>query len=66
VARGGGGGGGGYPNESAYNGGSGIVIAKYLSNRTLTIGVGLTSTTAITGSYKITTFTAGSDTITIS
>jgi hypothetical protein len=66
AARGGGGGGGGYPNESAYNGGSGIVIAKYLSNRTLTIGVGLTSTTVTTGSYKITTFTAGSDTITIS
>ncbi len=66
AARGGGGGGGGYPNESAYNGGSGIVIAKYLSSRTLTIGVGLTSSTVITGSYKITTFTAGSDTITIS
>jgi hypothetical protein len=66
ASRGGGGGGGGYPNESAYNGGSGIVIAKYLSNRTLTIGVGLTSTTVTTGSYKITTFTAGSDTITIS
>jgi hypothetical protein len=66
AARGGGGGGGGYPNESAYNGGSGIVIVKYLSNRTLTIGVGLTSTTVTTGSYKITTFTAGSDTITIS
>jgi hypothetical protein len=28
--------------------------------------VGLTSTTVTTGSYKITTFTAGSDTITIS
>ena len=41
-------------------------LADDLSNRTLTIGVGLTSTTATTGSYKITTFTAGSDTITIS
>ena len=66
ASRGGGGGGGGYPNENAYNGGSGIVIVKYLSSRTLTIGVGLTSSTVITGSYKITTFTAGSDTITIS
>jgi hypothetical protein len=66
ASRGGGGGGGGYPNENGYNGGSGIVIVKYLSSRTLTIGVGLTSSTVITGSYKITTFTAGSDTITIS
>ena len=64
--RGGGGGGGGYSNENGYNGGSGIVILKYLSSRTLTIGVGLTSSTVTTGSYKITTFTAGSDTIIIS
>ena len=64
--RGGGGGGGGYFNENGYNGGSGIVILKYLSSRTLTIGVGLTSSTVTTGSYKITTFTAGSDTIIIS
>jgi hypothetical protein len=52
---GGGGGGGGK------NGGSGVVILRYLTAEgTITIGVGLTGTTATDGSYKVTTITAGS------
>ncbi len=41
------------------SGRSGVVILKYASNITLTIGSGLTSSTGIVGSNKITTFTAG-------
>ncbi len=63
-----GGGGGGY--DSTYRGGgaggSGIVILRYPSNYTITIGSGLTGTTATSGSDKITTFTAGTGTITFS
>ena len=60
-----GGGGGGIFN-SAKTGGSGIVILRYPSNYTLTAGAGLTSSTATDGSYKVTTFTAGTDTISFS
>jgi hypothetical protein len=38
---------------------------KYPDTASLTIGAGLTSSTATSGGYKITTFTAGSDTITV-
>ena len=41
-------------------GGSGIVILRYLTaDGTITIGAGLTGTTATDGSYKVTTLTAG-------
>jgi hypothetical protein len=58
--RGGGGGG----STSAYdgaNGGSGVVILKYADSFTITIGAGLTgSTAAPSGGFKVTTLTAGS------
>jgi hypothetical protein len=63
------GGGGGGASQSISNGsgwpgvsgagGSGIVILRYPAGVTLTIGSGLTGTTATDGSYKVTTFTAG-------
>jgi hypothetical protein len=40
-------------------GGSGIVILRYPNTRTITIGAGLTGTTATDGSFKVTTLTAG-------
>jgi hypothetical protein len=43
-----------------------VVILKYSSDKSLTVGAGLTSTTSTVGSFKITSFTAGSDTVTIS
>jgi hypothetical protein len=36
-----------------------VVILRYLSARTITIGAGLTGTTATDGSHKVTTITAG-------
>ena len=58
-----GGGGGGGHNTSGYtvggNGGSGIVILKYPSAYTITIGAGLTGTTYTSGSDKYTKITAG-------
>ena len=44
-------------------GGSGIVIVRYPNTYTISVGSGLTSSTSTDGSDKITTFTAGSDTI---
>jgi hypothetical protein len=41
------------------NGGSGIVILRYPNTRTISIGAGLTGTTATVGSDKVTTLTAG-------
>jgi hypothetical protein len=46
-------------------GGSGIVIMKYPSTRTLTIPGGLSATTYTVGSFKYTKFTSGSGTVTI-
>jgi hypothetical protein len=63
--RGGGGGGqsnsGSTPNgATGGNGGSGIVILKYPDSRTITLGVGLTGSTASPSSgFKVTTITAG-------
>jgi len=55
-AGGGAGGGGG-----GFNGGSGVVILRHLTaDGTITIGAGLTGSTATDGSYKVTTITAGS------
>jgi hypothetical protein len=71
VNTGGGGGGGGYdssPGGEGGNGGSGVVILKYPDTRTISVGAGLTSSTdsvSVAG-YKITTFTAGSDTVSFS
>lgn len=71
---GGGGGGGGRghtdsgssSNMNGANGGSGVVIIKYISSLTISIGSGLVHSTNVIGNYKITIFTAGSDTITFS
>ena len=60
-------GGGGNDHAAGANavGRSGVVILKYPSANTLTIGSGLTSSTATSGDFKITTFTAGTDNISI-
>jgi len=69
---GGGGGGGTWTNNASYatqgggNGGSGIVIIRYPNTNTITIGSGLTGNTVTDGSDKITTFTAGTGTISLS
>jgi len=64
----GGGGGGGSSNIVADRGGgaggSGVVILRYPVGLTLTVGAGLTSSTATDGAFKVTTFTAGTDTVT--
>jgi hypothetical protein len=62
----GGGGGGAYSSQTAGNGGSGIVILRYPDAYTITIGAGLTGSTATDGSDKVTTFTAGTGTISFS
>ena len=68
LNTGGGAGGGGingsdspFPNfyGTGGTGGSGVVILRYPSARTITIGAGLTGTTATVGSNKVTTITAG-------
>jgi hypothetical protein len=41
------------------------VVVKYPDTITLTIGAGLTSSTTTAGGFKTTTFTAGTDTVTI-
>jgi hypothetical protein len=55
----GGGGGGGGGGSNGGNGGSGIVILRYPAAFTITIGAGLTGSTATVGSDKVTTITAG-------
>ena len=50
---------GGHLQVNSGNGSSGVVILQYASNITLTIGSGLTSSTATIGTNKVTTFTAG-------
>jgi hypothetical protein len=61
VNTGGGGGGHGQgTGGAAGSGGSGIVYLKYADTKTITIGGGLTGTTAApSGGYKVTTITAG-------
>jgi hypothetical protein len=57
---GGGGGGGGDNPNTAGAGGSGVVILRYASSLTISNpGGGLTLSTAIDGSHKVTTLTAG-------
>jgi hypothetical protein len=41
------------------NGGSGIVVLRYPSSYTITVGGGLTSSTGTVGGNKVTTLTAG-------
>jgi len=54
------GGGGGGSVGIGGAGGSGIVVLRYLTSAgTITIGAGLTGSTATDGSYKVTTLTAG-------
>lgn len=63
---GGGGGGSSYLTTGGFsggNGGSGVVILRYPNTHTITIGAGLTGTTATDGSDKVTTFTAGTGNI---
>jgi hypothetical protein len=60
---GGGGGGNGDDASDGGSGGSGIVRIKYASTFSASISVGLTATTLTTGSFKITTFTAGTGTV---
>lgn len=59
------GGGGGFAS-TAGNGGSGVVIIRYPNTKTITVGAGLTATTAAVGTDSVTTFTAGTGTITFS
>jgi hypothetical protein len=64
TANTGGGAGGGEQNSTvARSGGSGIVILRYPNSYTITIGAGLTGTTATDGSDKVTSFTAGTGNI---
>jgi len=63
VNTGGGAGGEGINNTAGKAGGSGIVILRYPNTRTITIGSGLTGTTATVGSDKVTTFTEGTGNI---
>ena len=61
TANTGGGGGSTTSSESGgYAGGSGVVILRYPSAYTITIGAGLTGSTSTVGSNKVTTITAGS------
>jgi hypothetical protein len=68
TGSGGGGAGGvaGVVAATSGNGGSGVVILKYSSNLSLVIDAGLTATTTDDGTNKVTTFTAGTDTISFS
>ena len=60
---GGGGGGNGAAGFSAQPGGSGVVILSYPSTFDIRNGAGLTYTTSVVGSNKVTVFTAGTGNI---
>ena len=47
----------------AKNGGSGVVILRYDKAFTITLGAGLTGSTVVDGNSKVTTITAGSDSV---
>ena len=51
---------GGLDNERGGSGGSGVVILRYPSTYTITIGAGLTGSTTTVSTDKVTTITAGS------
>ena len=59
-------GGGGANNNAGAGGSSGVVILRYPSSYTITVPGALTATTATVGTDKVTTFTAGTGTITFS
>jgi hypothetical protein len=48
------------------NGGSGLVVLRYPNTRTISVGAGLTASTSTVGSDKVTTFTAGTGTVSFS
>ena len=50
-------------NSGGGNGGSGIVVLKYPNTLTITASGGLTASTSTSGSYKITSITAGYGTV---
>ena len=62
---GGGGGAGGPGGAAGGDGGSGIVILRYPSSSTITVGAGLTASTSTIGGDKVTIFTAGTGSISI-
>ena len=66
VNTGGGAGGDGNLDNNGGTGGSGVVILRYPNTLTITVGSGLTSSTTTDGSDKVTSFTAGTDTISFS
>ena len=68
ITNTGGGGGalGANVSTTSPSGGSGVVILRYPSTKSLAIGPGLTSSTSVVGNNKVTTFTSGTDVITIS
>ena len=53
----------GLPDNTGGTGGSGVVILRYPSSKTITVGAGLTSSTATVGENKVTTFTGGTGNI---
>jgi len=60
----GGGGGGAHTANASGGGGSGIVILRYpTADATITVGAGLTSSSATDGSDTVVTFTAGTGTV---
>jgi hypothetical protein len=64
---GGGGGGGNYRNvTSGAAGGSGIVIIKYPDFYAISVTAGLTHSTVTSGGFRVTTFTAGTGTVSFS
>jgi hypothetical protein len=64
--RGGGGGGTGQriADITSGNGGSGVVILRYSQDYLINIGAGLTASTAVSGSDRVTTITAGTGEVT--
>jgi len=67
TANTGGGGGGGGNALGGANGGSGVVIIRYATaDATISVGAGLTSSSATDGSDTVVTFTAGTGTVSFS
>ena len=63
TGGGGEGGSGNYGQGAPGSGGSGLVVMRYSNAYTATDSAGLTASTTTSGSDKITTFTAGTGTI---
>jgi len=58
-----GGGGGGHNGGTGGSGGSGVVILRYPSSVTISLGAGLTGSTSTVGSNKVTTIATGSGSV---